>query len=124
MPIEPYPDFADLTWLFEVEPTLLDPDLGWPISEAVWQVERGDWKVEIRIGVYDYLVEISCHHLSAAALHVRLNGIVRELTIDRTKSEEALVITPAASAGLHPVRLTLKPSVRLYVENRLPWEDP
>jgi hypothetical protein len=122
MPVAEYPTLDDLLWLFEVEPVLADPDLGWPISEAVWTTTRGPWTVTVRIGVYDYLVEIDCALSGVSTFHVRLNGIVERLSVDRAHGQEALVVTTSDAGQLHPVRLVLKPDVHLDIENRLPWE--
>jgi hypothetical protein len=39
--MEEYPSLGDLCWLFEIEPVLSDPDLGWPIGEGTWMMSRG-----------------------------------------------------------------------------------
>ena len=121
--MEEYPTLDDLYWLFEVEPALLDPDLGWPISEAKWTTSRGAWNIVVRIGVYDRTVEIECALGDAPAIHVKLDGVVDRLAIDRTHGAESLMITPSRAGALHPVRLMLKPAVFLDLENRLPWQD-
>jgi hypothetical protein len=123
MPMEEYPTLDDLYWLFEIEPVLSDPDLGWPISETTWTTSRGAWTIAVRVGVYDQTVEIDCTLANAPAIHIKLDGVVERLSIDRTSGQESLTITPSRSGALHPVRLMLKPSVFLNLENRLPWQD-
>jgi hypothetical protein len=49
--------------------------------------------------------------------------VVDRLSIDRSSGQQSLTITPTHSGALHPVRLMLKSSVFLNLENRLPWED-
>jgi hypothetical protein len=123
MPMEEYPTLDDLYWLFETKPVLGDPDLGWPISEATWTTSRGTWTIAVRVGVYEQTVEIECALADAPAIHVKLEGVVDRLSIDRTSGQESLTITPSHAGGLRRVRLTLKPSVFLNLENRLPWHD-
>lgn len=118
-----YPTLDDLLWLFEVEPVLADSDLGWPISEATWSMTRGPWTVTISIGVYDHTVEIDGALGGVSTIHVKLNGVVERLSVDRTHGQDALVATTTDGGQLHPVRLVLKPDVRLDIENRLPWES-
>ena len=118
-----YPTLDDLLWLFEVEPVLAGPELGWPISEATWSTTRGPWDVTVTIGVYDRTVEIEGALDGVGTIQVRLNGIVERLTVDRTHGDEALVAGMGDAGGLHPVRLVLKPTVRIDIENRLPWES-
>jgi hypothetical protein len=123
VPMAEYPTLDDLLWLFEVEPVLVDPDLGWPISEATWSTTRGSWTVTITIGVYDRTVEIHGALGGVSTIHVKLNGIVERLSVDRTHGQEALVAATTNGGRLHPVRLVLKPDLRLDIENRLPWES-
>ncbi len=122
MPMEEFPTLDELYWLFESEPVFADPDLGWPVSEATWSTARGDWTVTVRVGVYDRTVEVSGELAGVPAIHVKLDGVVEHLAVDRTHNVESLSIAPGPTGTFHPVRLTLKPSIFVDVENRHPWE--
>lgn len=122
MPMAECPTLDELFWLFEVEPVIEDADLGWPIARATWTTERGPWRISVTIGVYDHFVEITGDLEGEEVFHVRLNGIVEAVFVDRARAAEALVIETNDDEGFQPVRLTLKPQVRVSVENRLPWE--
>ena len=117
-----FPTLDELYWLFESDPVLIDPDLGWPISEATWTTSRGEWKLTVTVGVYDRKVEITGELAGNLALHVKLDGVVEHLAVDRTHNMEGLTIAPGPNGSFHPARLTLKPTVFVDIENRHPWE--
>jgi hypothetical protein len=122
MPIAEHPTLDELIWLFEADPVLAEPGLDWPISAASWTTIRGPWEVKVTIGVFDRDVYIEGALAGVTAISVNLMGIVERLSVDRAHGQEALVVTSIDGADLHPVRLVLKPHVRVDVLNRLPWE--
>ena len=117
-----WPELQDLIWFFEVEPEVQYEDLGWPTSPATFVTLRVPWVVRCTIAPYDYTVELDCSVDGTEALHLKLNGIVDALVIERTHGAEAMTIRPQEGADLGPLRLQLKPSVSVSGETLLPWE--
>jgi hypothetical protein len=119
-----FPELHELIWLFEVEPTLAEEYLGWPISAATFETERGAWRVRCVIAPYDYTVTIRCVIEVENAIEVDLLENVDEVKVDRTHDAEALVVVCRADSLLRPVRLQLKPRIHVVVETQLPWQRP
>ena len=117
-----YPTLDDLFWLFEVEPVLSDPDLGLRWSMAVWSTTRGPWTVVAKLIVHDRFLEIEGHLNGVSTFHIKLDGIVERLWIDRTGGQEALVAAASDANDTYPMRLTLKPHVRFHIETAPLWQ--
>lgn len=115
MPMSSYPALHELIWLFESEPAFKHVDLGWPISEAVFETWRGPWQVRCAVGVYDYSVEIDAFLDGTRTFHLFLNQIVDVLSVDRAQDREVLVIQPGVGHDLREVRLQLRPYFSLFV---------
>jgi hypothetical protein len=119
-----FPELHELTWLFEAEPTIAEEHPGWPIIPATFETERGAWRVRCVIAPYDYTVTIRCAIEGEDAIALDLLENVDEVRVDRTHDAEALVVVCRADSLLRPVRLQLKPLIRVVVETRLPWQRP
>ena len=48
-PLEPFPDDHELIWLFEVEPSLADPDVVWFYNRLRFVTERGPDRVTFEV---------------------------------------------------------------------------
>ena len=53
-----WPELHDLIWLFEAEPKIEFPDIGWPVSQATFVTARGSWRVICTIAPYVYTVDL------------------------------------------------------------------
>ena len=93
VPMEAFPTLEDLFWLFEVEPKITEPDLGWPISAAICTTTRGPWKITVGIEPYLYTVGVVLSHQGVETVRLELDD-VETVVVDRgTHGIEALVVT-------------------------------
>ena len=121
MPMSSYPELHELVWLSEVEPEVLEPELGWPMSEVTFVTHQGGWEVRCSIGVYDYTVELNCLLEGNETVHLKLKE-VDSIAFDRPHGAETLLVRPREGAGFGDVTIQLKPHVKVHADTALPWD--
>jgi|RhiMetdeSRZDD1v2_1073273.scaffolds.fasta_scaffold166650_2 hypothetical protein len=122
VPMDAFPTLDDLFWLFEVEPRIEEPDVGWPISAAIYTTTRGRWQITVGIEPYLYFVRVVLSHQGVETVRLELDE-VETVAVDRgTHGIEALVVTFAPPSSLKPLRMTLKPVVSLALLTKRAWE--
>lgn len=116
-----YPELHELIWLFESDPTLDHDDLSWEFG-ASFRTQRGAWDVSCAIDVYGYSIEIEVFVDKKRVIHVKLNGDVDVLDVQREGGREVLSVKPRPDHDLREIRLQLKPHVSLITETVHSWE--
>lgn len=122
VPMDAYPGLDELIWLFESEPELAHPDLGWPVSRATFTTIRGPWTVSVDLEPYMYSVALRLAQADAEVLRLSMKEVVSTVAVDRTHGIEALVVGFDRNSRLDALRLTLKPEVSVAFDTRRPWE--
>lgn len=110
--MEPFPDEHELIGFFEVEPTLTDPDLPWLYNDVafVLEVEGKPFSATINGGYGD--LDIRWGPAGEAALSLALRE-VQGLRVVRESGREWLVADFRKDAATAPLRLQIRPALRL-----------
>jgi hypothetical protein len=106
------PELADLTWLFEAEPSAAFPDLVWPIGLQSFRLRRGDREVLFSLDPLagDAHTTLYAGGEEAASIG-RLRRLAR-LSVIRRDGYEGLELW-FTGAKLEPLSLQTKPGIKL-----------
>lgn len=116
-----WPELHDLIWLFEAEPKIEFPDIGWPVSQATFVTARGSWRVICTIAPYVYTVDLRLGQGEEDVVRLRFPEVVQTVEVDRTHGVEALVVSFDRDSRAGALRLQLKPSVAVMFDAQPPW---
>ena len=105
------PDDLAFFSLFEVEPTLIDPDAPWIYNTATYQTERDGYQVKLEISPSYSSLKATLTFEGREIAEAEVTSFTG-LEIDMDGGREALVVR-FGDADASAVVLTLKPHVRL-----------
>ena len=106
--MDPFPDEHELIWLFEVEPTLADPDIVWFYNRLRFVTERGSDKVTFEVEPASKSVRFTWERDGAELNSAEIHD-VRGMTVVKDPNGEGVRM------NLHDgdtVMLWLKPETR------------
>lgn len=105
------PDAHDLIWLFEAEPSLLDPDVPLPYNTITFITTRGDDRVECIISPAYRDLDLTWWRNDREIVRLSVTRVA-EITVEREHGRELLQATLSGNSFL-PLRLQLKPTIHL-----------
>jgi hypothetical protein len=112
--MNPFPDEHELLWLFESEPELLDPeeDISWYYNTLTFRTTRGSDTITCTILPSHTDLEIWWERDGEEIVHLPVSRVA-ELFVRKEQDREYLEARFPEDMGLHPLRLTLKPFIRI-----------
>lgn len=123
--MDPVPALDALTWLFESEPVGRyegeDWLREWPYGAVTFSTARHEVAVDFYLEPASHLAGLSIR--GKDTLHVRLDlAGVQRVDVERLHGAEELVVTFGESRRAAPMRLALKPELRLTWGNAESWK--
>lgn len=122
--MDPVPNLDELTWLFEAEPAGRFPSDNWrnewPYGAVTFSTTRDGVAVELYVEPASDLSGV--HVRDGGRFELRLDlAHVRQVQVERLHGAEELVVDFGDDVASPPVRLTLKPIVRITWGNSASW---